>query len=69
MFAREAWVWSYIQFRLRGWEKQPDWAEGDPVILEAVPTRNVFTPGEGHWQRWEKEIYRCLDVVAASQRA
>ena len=39
-YARCRWAWDYAAWvNFRGWDKHPDWVEGDTVIAEAVPER------------------------------
>ena len=45
-FARDQWAWMYVTWvNTRGWRKQPDWVEGDPVRSENVP--ELFEAGHG----------------------
>lgn len=44
-FCKTRWVDTYVSWYNRGWRKQPDWKEGDPVIERAVP-RRLFYPGD-----------------------
>lgn len=44
-FCKARWVDAYVSWYNRGWRKQPDWKEGDPVIATAVPSRPFF-PGD-----------------------
>ena len=45
-FARDQWAWMYVTWvNTRGWRKQPDWVEGDPVRVEGIP--EVFEAGNG----------------------
>jgi len=39
-YARNRWAWDYAAWvNFRGWQKHPDWVEGDTVIAAAVPER------------------------------
>ncbi len=45
-FARNQWAWMYVTWvNNRGWRKQPDWVEGDPVRSKNVP--ELFEAGHG----------------------
>lgn len=47
--ARNTWAWLYVYcFNFRGWRKQPDWKEGDPVIEAGIPN-GPFFPGEANY--------------------
>lgn len=60
-FCRDAWAWYYIhKVVFRGWDKQPDWKEGDPVIPEAVPKPDAF---EGIWGEMVRVTYECLETA------
>lgn len=49
VMAQDTWAWSYIwQVNRKGWNKQPDWLPGDPVIAAAVPA-GPFTPERSHF--------------------
>ena len=63
--ARERWLWSYVSwFNFKGWRKQPDWAEGEPVIPGAVPTQ-PFYPDQ---RTWAETIYACLERAKSETR-
>lgn len=39
-YARNRWAWDYAAWvNFKGWQKHPDWVEGDDVIEKAVPER------------------------------
>ena len=60
VYCREAWVWYYVEaYNFRGWRKQPDWTEEDPVIDAAVPTE-PFYPGSQ--KEWERRVYLALQA-------
>jgi hypothetical protein len=64
-YCRGAWAWDYVsRFLFRGWDKQPDWVEGDPVIPAAVPSRDPhpFTPG--NWGACMKTVYELLETAS-----
>ena len=46
-FASQSWAFDYVWWvNWRGWDKQPDWTEGDPVIAGAVPERGSIQSGQ-----------------------
>lgn len=66
--SKRAWVMNYVwHFNFRGWRKHPDWAEGQPVALEAVPTVTVFWLGDVYEN--ERILYACLERVRERRAA
>lgn len=58
-WCRTNWIAHYVYwYNVRGWRKQPDWKESDPVIPEAVPT-TLFFPDQQN--SWRKRVYDCLE--------
>lgn len=58
--ARSEWTWAYVYRHIfRGWRKQPDWVEGDPVISEAVPPDGLFVSGGPHTQ----QLYHFFSIA------
>lgn len=57
--ARTAWAYAYTRwFNTKGWRKQPDWVEGDPVFEDCVPAGPLW------WVdvlKNERDIYACLE--------
>jgi hypothetical protein len=41
--AAEMWAWRYVVALRNGWDKQPDWKEGDEVIPAGVPNNPYET--------------------------
>lgn len=66
--AAEAWAWWYITRLRNGWNKQPDWKEGDPVIPAAVPNNPYETFTVANSFKWP-EILRSYITVARKQAA
>lgn len=65
-YCRGAWAWHYISlFIFKGWDKQPDWVEGDPVIPAAVPSRSLtdLPFPSGDWGACERKVYELLDIA------
>lgn len=63
-FCRGAWAWLYLEYvNFKGWQKHPDWVEGDVVIDAAVP-RAAFQSGA-----YEKEIEQLWQVAHQQRRA
>jgi hypothetical protein len=58
--AKSSWVYAYCRwFNLKGWRKQPDWVEGDPVIEDAVPNVEVLYWADVYEN--ERILYACLE--------
>ena len=50
-FAAQMWAGNYAWWvNWNGWNKQPDWTEGDPVIPAAVPKRGSILSGSNVYQ-------------------
>lgn len=48
-FARFHWTSSYVYWvNIKGWQKQPDWTPGQPIVREAIPVRG-HTFQAGHY--------------------
>ncbi len=46
-FAAQMWAGNYVRWvNFEGWDKQPDWTEGDPVIRGAVPKQSSIESGQ-----------------------
>lgn len=65
-YCRDAWVWAYMsRFLFHGWDKQPEWVEGAPVIPAAVPSRSLDRPSfvAGDWKRNVAKVYELLSIA------
>jgi hypothetical protein len=63
-YCRDAWAWGYIQrfvSGMKGWDKQPDWVEGDPVIPAAVPDVSAFLSGD--WASCLRTVKECFQTA------
>lgn len=57
--AKGTWLFDYVwAVNLRGWDKPPDWQEGQPVIAAACPRAPI------PFDRMEKDVYRLLDAAS-----
>lgn len=57
--ARDKWATNFMfAVNHRGWDKHPDWVEGQPVIREAVRTEPFWSGAD-----WTREIERLWQVA------
>lgn len=66
-FARKWWWQSYTTaVCITGWDKHPDWTEGEPVIPEAVATVESLTDERHRWGEIVEGLYQ--KAQAAKER-
>jgi hypothetical protein len=59
LYAKQLWIGNYVYaVNFNGWDKPPDWQEGEPVVDAACPKR-PFTPNRSSWER---EVYTLLAI-------
>ena len=69
-YCRDAWAWSYIQrFLSGGWDKHPDWVEGEPVIPEAVPPIEPFPFPAGNMHACIQVVYQLFETANQMKRS
>lgn len=57
--AREKWASNFMfAVNHRGWDKHPDWVEGQPVIREATRTEPFWSGAD-----WTREIERLWQIA------
>lgn len=50
-YAAQCWAGNYVYWvNFHGWDKQPDWKPGDPVIPAGVPGRGDIKSGDNAYQ-------------------
>lgn len=70
-FCREWWAGMYLGYvNFRGWDKHPDWVDGEPVIPEAVPAK-PFESGTNYIREVERlwGIAQTVKAVNSERRA
>ena len=56
---RSMWAWMYVSRLRKGWDKPPDWQEGDPFTPGLVPAASEFSVDNIF--NWPKMLYGCID--------
>lgn len=66
-FCRDAWVWDYVSRFVgagKGWDKQPDWKDGDPIVPEAVPDCTHGVPFiSGNWSKIVEQVQQLHETA------
>ena len=62
--AKGTWLFAYVwAVNLRGWDKPPDWQEGQAVVAAACPRAPI------PFDRMEKDVYGLLDAASTDLAA